>query len=213
VKAVATALPPIDEIRANPVVQVGSLLPFIEMGFDLSTTAVGWAVSANQSHVARGKLIFNKAAGMGAKVRAFYHFLRDLLSFFKPQRLVLEKPVMRHGSSTARHNEMLAIVRLAAVEVGIGEIDDAFMIPPQTIKRCLKVPKGANYEDNKQQMLKLINQRLGINLKYHKANKTESDDDIADAIAALEAAWVLDQERATPPSAKSGRKKKAKEGK
>jgi Holliday junction resolvasome RuvABC endonuclease subunit len=203
----AIAIPSLDEIRSHPVVARGDTQPVVELGLDLSSSAVGWAVSVDREHLTRGKFVFPKTAGMGLKVKEFFTFLREVFRHFRPHRIVLEKPVMRHGSSTARHNEMLAIVRLAAVEAGVGEILDENMVPPQTIKRCLKVPKGQNHEENKQNMLKLINQRLGIHLRWHKSNKAESDDDIADAIAALETIWVLDEERKAPPSTKKKAKR------
>jgi Holliday junction resolvasome RuvABC endonuclease subunit len=206
----ADAVPSMDEIRGKPVVARGNAAPVVEIGLDLSSSAIGWAVSVDQLLYNHGKLVFRRTDGMGAKVRDAYEFFWDLFRFYKPTRICLEKPVMRHGSSTARHNEMLAVVRLAAISAGAGEIADEAMIPPQTIKRCLKVPKGDSHEENKRNMLELVNQRLGLRLKFHKGSKLESDDDIADAIAVLMTLWVLDVERAAPaPHKRSNKKKRA----
>lgn len=206
---VGVAYPTIEELKANPIVPRAGEEPNIDMAFDLSSSAVGWAVAQNHVQVRRGKLVFHKSAGMGAKLRAFALFLQELFFIYLPTRIALEKPVMRHGSSTTLHNQMLAIVRLKAVEKGLGEIADENMIPPQTIKRCLKVEKGKDHADNKRRMVELINHKLGLHLKYHKSNKVETDDDIADACAVLEALWVLDVERSIPVKPKKIAKKGA----
>jgi Holliday junction resolvasome RuvABC endonuclease subunit len=57
------------------------------------------------------------------------------------------------------------------------------------IEANTKAVKKAVFEDgntDKETAVKLINDKYGLTLKFHKSNKDKSDDDIADAIAVAE---------------------------
>lgn len=59
------------------------------------------------------------------------------------------------------------------------------MVNASTVKKALNVEKGSDHTARKRNMVKKINRMLGLNLRFHKSNKTLSDDDVADAIAVL----------------------------
>lgn len=185
------AIPALGEIRATPLAtRVGEEAPRIDLGLDLSTTCVGWAQGADQQSIVQwGKFVFRTKAPFGERLLALEAFLRELFQATQPERLWVERPLSRHGKTTSRHYEVLGIVRKVWREVSGAEIPDEQIIAPATIKSRLKVKRGGDHQKNKEIMLRRVNELYGLRLKYDD-NKRKSDDDAADAIALLSAAWT-----------------------
>ena len=180
--------PDIGAIRGNPIVgkKGQQLLP--DLALDLSSSCVGWACGAHKKLERYGKFAFKTTAGTGEKLVSFEEYLEALITTFMPSRLLVEKPSTK-GNTSIRHNELIGIVRKVWFEKTGLEIEDEWLIHPRTIKSLMKVPRGDNHDQNKVIMLNKINNLFSLNLKWDKNSKYKSDDDIADAIAVMEAFW------------------------
>lgn len=182
--------PSIEEIRANPIVARGKEKAVLtDLAFDLSSSAVGWAVGANRKLQRYGKLVFKTTAGPGEKLVYFEEYLDTLIQTYWPKALIVERPLSKKANTTARHFELLGIVRKVWAEHTGGELLDNWIISPTTIKSLMQVQRGADHTQNKIIMVNKINQLYGLSLKFDKNSKYKTDDDTADAIAALTTFW------------------------
>lgn len=107
---------------------------------------------------------------------------------FDPDEIVAEKPVSRMGPTTARHYELLGVLRLLWWVHKKEGIPAENIIDVKTIKKVMGVRSGRNHDKNKEIMVDKINKLFGLNLRYQAGSSMEakilSDDDIADSIAA-----------------------------
>jgi Holliday junction resolvasome RuvABC endonuclease subunit len=179
------AIPSIEQIQSNPVIGRKGEKILTVLALDLSSSCVGWAVGANGKVARYGKLVFKSTAGPGEKLVSFADFLTVLVTQFWPEVIVIEKPLSRRASTTARHFELLGIVRHLWFTVTGMEIPEAWLISPMTIKSVMGVKRGANHSQNKQIMVAKVNSLYGLRLKYSPTSKLTTEDDIADAIAVL----------------------------
>jgi Holliday junction resolvasome RuvABC endonuclease subunit len=185
--------PNTNEIRANPVVlpQTKSKRKVpIELALDLSSSCVGWALGVDRSLAKWGKFVFKSTAGTGEKLDSFEEFLQVLLSVYKPERLLIERPSTK-GKTRERHTEIMGIVRKVWFEHSGGELVESWIQSPRTIKNVMKVERGQNHKQNKEIMVRKINSLYSniLHLRFHENSKLQSDDDIADAIAVLVTYW------------------------
>lgn len=186
VKPVGQAFPSIAEIRSCQIAQaVGEASGERTLAFDLSTGCVGWALGIDGGLTQYGKLIFKASASVGEKLAAWEEFASALIDTIRPDRIVLERPMSRSGAVTARHYELLGILRFAYRRSTGAEVGADCLIPARTAKLTVGVRKGGTYEDRKRYMVERINAITGLALKYDAKSKRVSDDDIADAIAIL----------------------------
>jgi hypothetical protein len=180
---VGTAIPSLAQLAACPIVRKHKDPGAVVLALDLSSSCVGWAVGIGRERHGQGKLVFRSTAETGAKLGAFFAFLLALLILFKPERLLIERPMMRRGATTTRHTELLGVARLAWLERTGGELLDTWIISAITVKNVMGVRHGRDHAENKKIMVQKINQLYGLNLKFDKNSKLKSDDDSADALA------------------------------
>lgn len=188
----ATPIPSLAELQANPIVLKANKKKArgaVILALDLSSSCVGFAVGVGRRRHAQGKLVFKTTAEIGAKLGAFFAFLLALLALYKPERLVIEKPLTRRGATTARHNELLGVARLAWLEKTGEEILDSWIISSVTVKNVMGVERGGSHDENKKIMIRKINSLYGLSLKFDPNSKLKTDDDVADALAVLTTAW------------------------
>lgn len=180
--------PSLAAIQANPLVGKKGKVPLPDLALDLSSSCVGWAIGVEKKLERYGKLVFTSGRGIGEKLVSFEEYLGGLISTYWPSRLLIERPSTR-GHTALRHMELLGIARKVWYERTRLEIDPDWIIHPRTVKSQLKVPPGANHAQNKLLMVNKINQLYSLRLKFDAHSKLKSDDDIADAIALMTAAW------------------------
>jgi Holliday junction resolvasome RuvABC endonuclease subunit len=154
------------------------------IAFDMSVTCVGWCLFLDREPINYGKFVFKSTAKIGEKLAIFAEFLRDLFEAFAPDEIVVEKPLNRRGSTTARHYELLGVLRLVWLELQAAEIPKEAVIDPKTVKTVMGVQRvTGDHDKNKELMVCYINKLFGLKLKYDKHSPRKSDDDVADAIA------------------------------
>jgi len=185
------AFPSVEEIKANPVVGRKGEKLLTQLALDLSSSCVGWAVGANGKLGPKGKFVFKSTAGTGEKLVCFEAFLRTLIQTFFPSVLIIERPLSRRANTTGRHFELLGIVKKLWSEMTGQELDEASIISPITIKRIMGVKAGRDHDHNKEIMVNRVNSLYGLGLRFDKGSKLKTDDDTADAIAALHTYWRL----------------------
>lgn len=181
--------PSIAEINGFRLPKKAKKKQTVDLALDISSSCVGWAAGIKPDPLKFGKFVFRSNADVGEKLLAFDEFLAVLFKSIQPDRLFVEKTLSRKGKTTERHLEILGIVRLVWREHSKQEILDSWLIPARTVKNILKVPRGQNHAENKLIMVNKMNDLYGLNLKYHKSSKYQSDDDVADALAVLSTAW------------------------
>lgn len=152
------------------------------LALDLSTSCVGWCLGIDTDLVLWGKYVFKRSAGIGEKLHAFAEWLQVLIDTYKPDRILLEEPLKRKGNTTARHYEMLGVVRQVWRSRTGTEILKSWIISSTTVKTHMKVKRGRNHSHNKAIMVDKVNDLYNLKFQY-ASSKHRSDDDIADAIA------------------------------
>lgn len=164
--------PPLEEIQVPEGTEV-------DIAFDLSSSTVGWAVGVDRTPVAHGRFVFKTTAKTGEKLFEFDHFLTQLFQIVSPTAVIAEQPLSGRGHTTARHYELLGVVRKEC-QAFLGE--EVIVIPVREIKNVMMVQSGGKHQKNKQIMVQKINHLLGLSL-------TEEDNDSADAYAVLITHW------------------------
>lgn len=181
------------ESNPNPVRIIAGVKPrkpaAIILALDLSTSCIGWAVGQEPRLVNYGKFVFTDDREFGERMVAFKSYLLTVFKTYGPDRVIVEKPISRHGKTTALHNQLLGIVRLIAIESLEYEIEDRHLVSPRTVKGILGVKAGDDHNHNKRIMVEYVNETLGLKLQYHDNSKLQTEDDIADAIAIILAIW------------------------
>ena len=182
--------PSLNEIAANPIYNAHGEKPLTSLALDLSSSCVGWAVGTDDDKVLHryGKFVFRTTAGIGEKLMSFDEYLSGLISNYWPDRLLIERPSV-HGKTAERHLELLGVARKVWFDATRSEIEPKWIIHPKTVKAAMKVPAGANHDQNKLIMVNKINQLYRTSFKFDKGSKYKSDDDTADAIAVLTTHW------------------------
>lgn len=160
------------------------------LALDISSSCTGFAFGANGSVLKYGKWV-NKNYDKGNKDHG-----KSLLKFSAwlsrvvrgcekaPEVVVIESPYFRRNIKT--YGTLSKFLGVAEREVRrILPNAEIIMVNASQVKTALNVEKGTSHEARKRNMVKKINKLLGLNLKFHKSNKTISDDDIADSIGVL----------------------------
>lgn len=161
-----------------------------DLGLDLGSRCLGWGFGIDKKLIKYGKFVFKSNASTGNKLEALYVCIDTLVTSLQPTRIIIEKPPTRRGSTTARLHEQLGIIRAVWARYRDGEdIKPSWLLAPKTIKRALEVRSGVNHKDNKKIMVNKVNELYNLKLKFAQNSRYDSDDDIADAIAVLEAKW------------------------
>jgi Holliday junction resolvasome RuvABC endonuclease subunit len=161
------------------------------LGLDVSSVCVGYAVFDGAALVDYGKH-HQVGAEHGEKLASFAAWLAGLLAEFAPDHLVVEQPYPGQRRHTYGVLSMYIGVVLAQHWARYGaEMPKAHRVPAHRVKRALGVKKGADHAANKEIMVREINRRYGTGLRYAKAatSRHTSDDDVADAIALVDA-WL-----------------------
>lgn len=184
-KPPAQAIPSEQQIKAAPIAKINGNKHRVVLALDLSSSCVGWGVSCDKEIVTWGKFVFKTTAEVGEKLLAFEEFMEVLIDTYKPEVLVIERPVSGRRKNNQRTIEIVGVLRkLWRAKTGT-EIKKSWVISPKTVKTHMNVRRGSSHDENKEIMVNKINQLLGIHLKYHRNSKYESDDDVADALAVL----------------------------
>jgi Holliday junction resolvasome RuvABC endonuclease subunit len=124
---------------------------------------------------------------------SFESWLDELLMNYSPDQVLLEKPFFGHRRNTYGVLQMyVAIVLASYYRWSGGEIPSENRIAAHEVKRRLKQPKGKSYEDRKRLMVRTINKRFNLRLRFKAKDPSKklSDDDTADAIAVVWS-WIL----------------------
>ena len=157
------------------------------LALDPSSACVGWSLFEAGELARQGKYIQQGEKGRhGQKLDTFRVWLDALLIDLHPDRLLYEAPYqgrMKHTFGIL--SRYVGIIEAVHFWHFGYEIPPNDAVPAHTVKRAIGAKRGANHEDNKVIVLKLVNARYGINLKYKKndRDKKTTQDDIADAIA------------------------------
>jgi Holliday junction resolvasome RuvABC endonuclease subunit len=186
--AAGTGYPTLAQLKANPIRGPKGETPLTDLALDLSSTCVGWAVSADRKLERYGKFVFRSTAGVGEKLTSFEKYLDGLIGTVWPERLLVERPSAQ-GNTAIRHLELLGIVRKVWFARSGMEIEKEHLIHPKSVKAAMRVARGANHDQNKIIMLNKVNSLYSLSLKWDRNSKIKSDDDIADAIAVLTTFW------------------------
>jgi Holliday junction resolvasome RuvABC endonuclease subunit len=164
------------------------------LALDVSSTCCGFAVFDHGCVSEYGKYVLH-GGDHGERLWHFRAFLRGLFIQMKPDQVVVEQP---YPGRRAHTYAILMIFVHAVMDEHFGyagrAIADANLVPSHTVKRVLGVDRGADHEDNKEIMVRDINRRHELKLRYKARDKSKavSDDDIADAIALGEAwCWLF----------------------
>ena len=184
-KPTAQAIPSEKEIEASAYPEEHGHSHRVILGFDISSSCVGWAVYCDRDLVKYGKYVFKTTAEIGEKLLAFESFFEVLLDTYDPKVIVYEKPLSARRINNARSVEMVGVLRKVWRERSGGEIKNSWIITARTVKNRLNVPRGRNHDHNKKIMVEKINRMYGLSLKYDPNSKYKSDDDVADAIAVV----------------------------
>lgn len=155
----------------------------VVLSLDISKTCVGWAISVDAELLNFGKVVFKTTTNMGQRIVAFAGFIDSVLDAYKPNKLVLEKPLNR--AATRSHFEFLGVLRLKWMEFSGEEIPKEHLIPPKQVKTHMRVKRGKTHKENKKIMVDKVNTMFGLNLNFDRNSAYKSDDDVADAIAVL----------------------------
>ena len=186
IQPTAKAIPSLQEIQANPIIAlVGKDRGEIALAFDISGSCCGWCVGQDSNLERYGKLIFKSTAETGEKLVAFGELVDVLLSTFRPHLVLLENPLSSHAKVTARHFELVGILRAAVYAHLNLELQKEHFVAPVTIKKWMAVVKGVNHNDNKRIMVNTVNELCHLDLQYDEKSKNYTDDDVADAIATM----------------------------
>jgi RNase H-fold protein (predicted Holliday junction resolvase) len=182
--------PSLEEVRGCPVPKIagtkgGKVVTILAM--DLSTSCIGWALGMDRKLALYGKFVFKKDASIGAKLSIFREYLEVLLDIYEPDRVLVEKPMSGRGTTTARHYELLGVVREALFSNLNKDFLDSWIISAKTVKGLMRVKPTGDHDLNKVAMCNKINELYGFDLVFDKNSKIKSGDDIADAIAVLTA--------------------------
>lgn len=166
--------------------------PACLLALDLSSKCVGWSVFTHGDLSAYGKYL-QRGAGHGEKLARFGPWLEALIRETHADVVILEQPF--NGRNRNAYRVLLMYVA-KVVELHWRrfhrELPPTCQIPPTTVKRLLKFPRGADHAANKRIAVEAINGLYDLDLtyKHNDVTKEESDDDIADAIA-LGRAYLL----------------------
>jgi Holliday junction resolvasome RuvABC endonuclease subunit len=188
VRPAGTGYPSLQEIKSYRI-SSRKKKPTVDLGLDLSSSCVGWALGVDRRIVYKGKFAFKTTADIGEKLVSFEEFIETLLAVFQPNRVYIEKPLSRKGSTTARHFELLGIVRKVWRQASDKEVLDSWLISARTIKTVMMVERSKDHKENKRRMVEKINNLYGFKLRFHPNSCIQSDDDTADACAVLTTAW------------------------
>lgn len=161
-------------------------------GLDVSSTTVGWCVFDGATVVAYGKFHpKGRPKCHGEKLASYARWLRGMLETHKPDEMVVEVPYSGRRRFTYGILMMYLGVGLQQYFEYFGcEMPATSRIMPHAVKRLLRVKKQLTYEQRKKQMVLFVNACHQLDLQYKAKDKGKvSDDDIADAIALVQA-WL-----------------------
>ena len=173
------------------------------IALDVSGSSTGWAYGDGRELLEWGKFISNLRRSRGQRLHEFFEWLAELFTEYQPEVILVEKPFLgRNSNVLANLSKFVAMVEAQAYgSVGLA-LDPTWFVDPRQVKKLLKVKKSvvkkstkAKHDDNKQLMVRRINELYGLGLKYGKnKSKKYNDDDIADAIAVWHAWWLLQKD-------------------
>lgn len=164
-----------------PVIGVERLL-----ALDVSSKCVGWAIFDDGYLVGAGKYVV-VGDGHGEKLTKFREWLLGVLDRALPTCVAYEAPYAgRNRRTYGVLSRYVGVVDQTYYEVTHTELPVDCAIPAHAVKRAIRAPKGKSYEDNKRAVLKLVNSKFRLRLRYKRKSQKGrilGDDDIADAIA------------------------------
>lgn len=162
------------------------------IALDISSVCVGYAVFENGELATYGRYRL-KAKGHGEKLGKFRKWLTRLLRKHSPNELVIERSFPKGRISNTYR--VLSMYEGAAIDAHFSVLNSELpkdnMMFAHEVKRIIGVQKGKDHSDNKQIMIKAINDMFGLSLRFSPKDvkKIRSQDDTADAIA-LGYAWI-----------------------
>lgn len=164
------------------------------LALDVSSRCVGWSEFSGGTLHRYGKFVVPGTPGHhGERLQEFRVWLARLLRDLEPTVLIYEAPYsgrMRHTFGVL--SRYAGVVEALHWEHFGTELLEPQAVPARTVKRAIQAPKGKTHEENKRIVLRLVNERFGLSLRYkdNDPNKRVTEDDVADAIA-LNWAWHL----------------------
>jgi hypothetical protein len=181
--------------RRSASAKLECALPRIEnertLALDSSSVACGWSVFEGGALVAHGRYC-QAGKGHGERLANFRVWLLDLMDEWKPDVVMYEAPYRGRSKNTfgvlVRY---VAVIEAAHFEHYEREIGKTEAVAAHTVKRAIGAPRGASHDENKRIVMKLVNSRYRLRLRYSAKDskkKKVSQDDNADAIA-LNWAW------------------------
>jgi len=184
-KPTAVSIPSEKEIEASALPSINGKKQRRVLGFDLSSTCVGWALALDGKILTYGKYVFKSTAKLGEKANAFRGFVAVLLDTYSPDVLLVEKPLSGRRINNQPTIELVGVLRELWFAKTGSEILKSWFLTAKLVKLRLNVPLGHSHDRNKELMVSKINQLLGLKLKYDRNSKYKSDDDVADAIGVV----------------------------
>lgn len=167
------------------------------LGLDVSSVCVGWALFDSGVRIQHGKFLM-PGDDHAERLVAFEAWLQAHLERVEADELVVEMPYpgrRRHAYGVLMM--YFAVVLMTYRRVFARPMPTTSQVPAARIKRVLRLPKLTEHAERKRQMVRIINERYALNLKYKERDpkKRISDDDVADAIALVDV-WLTLQEAA-----------------
>jgi Holliday junction resolvasome RuvABC endonuclease subunit len=163
---------------------------------DLSSSGVGYAYGAGGVVLSYGKYVSSDKDGNGQLLLKFSKWLAQVINRLPapPEIVVIEQPYL--GFNPHTYSVLSKVVGVAEREVyRLLGYEPQFMTPSE-VKSKLGIAKTKNHDKNKRNMVKKVNDLLGLDLKFVKGKKSastkakRSDDDVADALGMLLAWWL-----------------------
>lgn len=137
------------------------------LALDASSTCTGWSVFEDSKYLASGFINLKKDKNSEHRLYEMAKEITDLISYFKPHKIILEDTYSSPNISTLKTLANLA----GAIKFYcyLHEIP-VEMIMPSAWRKYLKIQeKGAKRNELKNKALNLVNEQLGLLLEEDQA--------------------------------------------
>lgn len=137
------------------------------LALDASSTCTGWSVFEDGKYIASGFINLKKDKNSEHRLYEMAKEITDLISYFKPHKIILEDTYSSPNISTLKTLANLA----GAIKFYcyLHEIP-VEMIMPSAWRKYLKIQeKGAKRNELKNKALNLVNEQLGLLLEEDQA--------------------------------------------
>jgi len=177
------------------------------LALDIAGKATGWAVGKGKTLLGYGKFLSNMKHNRSQRLSEFGEWLAGLLAKEEPDIVLIEKPYLgRNSNVLVNLSKYIAIAEVEVFRTLNKEVEEEWLLDPRSVKKGLKLKKPrskqsarAKHDENKELMVRRINEIYGLKLIYDANSKIKSDNDSADAIALLHF-WWLESDRSSHES-------------